>query len=132
MIMMLKIAKWFATAIVLVSLIGCVSMAWKDALTANSIAIYEDFLQRYPKSEFTNKAHQKLEALYFDKANATGTIDAYEDFLRKNPNSNFAADASMNLEVLKKEIRNLEEATRRVLPKGANVEVTTVSRYPKE
>jgi hypothetical protein len=107
-------------------------MAWKSALTENNIAAYEDFIQRYPQSEFGNEARQRLKALYFDKAMATGTIAAYEDFLRENPSGNFAAEALRNLQILKTEIRNLEEAARRVLPEGAQIEVTTVSRYPKE
>lgn len=167
--MMMKTAKWFMTAVVFVAFTGCASIAWKDALTVDTLAAYEDFVRRYPesefakeagkkvevlyfdkaktigteavfeaflslypKSEFSEEARQKIEALRFDKVKVTGTIASYEIFLKNNPNSNFAAEASRNLEVLKKELRNIEEATRKVLPKGASVEVTTLSRYPKE
>lgn len=108
------------------------ALYFHDAEATGTIAAYETFLKRYPQSELAEEAHQKLETLRLDAVKATGTIAAYEDFLTQYPASPLAGEAVRNLQALKQEIHDLEEATKKVLPEGATVEVTTISRYPQE
>jgi len=114
--MILTTSKLFAAALLLVIISACVSTAWKNAVKGNSIAAYENFLRRYPQSEFDNEARRKLEAFYFYKAKNTRTIGAYEEFIAKYPQGHFILTARKELEDLKEEMRYLrpsyEEATK--------------------
>lgn len=80
--------KCVLLAAVLFLALGCATMKshWKDAEWSNTIVAYEEFLRQYPKSDFTDEARRRLEALYFKKAKETNTIEAHEDFLRKYSN----------------------------------------------
>jgi len=74
---------------------GCATMQnrWKDAQSANSIAAYDAFLNRYSKGEFADEARARLEALYLQKAKNTNTIEAYQRFLERYPHGKPADEA---------------------------------------
>jgi outer membrane protein assembly factor BamD (BamD/ComL family) len=54
---------------------------WEKTQKKNTIESYQVFLEKYPSSEFTESAKQKLIELEFKKAEETNTIDGYKYFL---------------------------------------------------
>ena len=95
-------------------------------------AKYEEFLRRYPKGELADEARSHLEDLYLQKAKNTNTIASYKEFLSLYPKGEPADDARKSMGILRNQIRDLEEAASIVLPLGAKVEVTSVSRFPRK
>ena len=98
----------------------------------NTIESYGDFLKQYPTGKLADEAHSQIESLYLQKAKETNTIEGYQDFLNRYPNGKFTAQAQVCLENLRAQLKAVEEAARKVLPDGANVEVTSISRFPEK
>jgi len=73
---------------------------WEKAETANTITAYEEFLKLYPEGEFVDKAHSRIESIYFDEASAANTIASYEDFLKLYPEGEFADSAHSQIEAI--------------------------------
>lgn len=111
---------------------------WK---TANTIEAVEEYLELSREGKFAGKfieeAHLKLEELYLQKAKDTNTIEAYEKALDlyskgKFKEGRFKDEVLKALQALKDEIKEVEEAAKKVLPKEAKVEVTSISQYPRK
>jgi hypothetical protein len=89
------ILKIFAS-ILLLLIVGCgrSEKDWEKANTENTITAYEGFLQKHPRSKFSNEAISRLEKLYrpvdWKKAQAANTIATYEEFLQKHPEGEYA------------------------------------------
>jgi hypothetical protein len=85
---------------------GCATTAkhWGESTSANTIAAYEDFVQRHPKSEYVAEARQRLEILYAERdwaaAGQANDTKAYEDFVQRHPKSEYVAEARQRLDVL--------------------------------
>ncbi|MCX7001272.1 MAG: tetratricopeptide repeat protein, partial [Candidatus Sumerlaeota bacterium] len=95
---MMNIARCMSVVLCVAWLTGCVSVAWKDATSANTIAAYEEFLKKYPQSQYGQEACQKLEELYFYKAKTTNTIQSYEEFLKRCRHGPLSREAENKLE----------------------------------
>ncbi len=107
-------------------------LEFQKAEKINSILSYEYFLSRYSKGELADRTRVRLEALYFQRAKDTNTIESYEYFLELYPKGAHADEALRCLQSLNVQIKAIEEATKRALPKEARVEVTSVSRFPQK
>jgi hypothetical protein len=118
--------------LVLIFVASCATMQsrWETARSLDTIQAYENFLKRYPRGAFAGEARSLLEALYFQKAKDTNTITAYEEFLTHYPEGKLCPEARLALKNLKNHLKDIEDATRKVLPAEAKVEVASVSRYP--
>ena len=124
----------FLVLLVAVLLVGCVEVwrhsIWRNVSSKDTIELYEIFLKRYPKGEFSDEARSRLDELYLEKAKITNTIESYEEFLRRDPNEKLADDTRKSMDFLKDQIRDLEEVARNALPSRATVKVTSESLYP--
>ena len=70
---------------------------WEKASKRNTVDSYREFIQKHPRSEFSQQALTELEKLSrfddWNQAQKESTIFAYEDFLTKHPNAEFAMQA---------------------------------------
>lgn len=67
---------------------------------AESIKMYELYLQKYPDGLYVQDAKTKIEKLYFILAVKTNTKEAYQNFKRKYPQSKYNQESVDNIEVL--------------------------------
>jgi SPOR domain len=75
---------------------------WQKARGVNSIDSYEQFLQKYPASEFTAQAQARVKELYeerdWQKARDADTPAAYQEFLKAYPEGKWAEEARIRVE----------------------------------
>ena len=76
---------------------------WKKTLKANTISYYKWFLNKYPESEFSEEATQKIIDLEFKKVQLIDTEAAYKNFLsdygdNDYTNSDFVTKAREKIE----------------------------------
>jgi len=117
--------------------IGCATTKsdWEKAQRLNTIEAYQEFLRKYPNSEFTSDAKKKMEILEWEKAKQDDTIKAYQEFLRKYPNSEFTSDAKKKIEILEWEKAKQDdtiEAYQEFLKKYPNSEFTSDAKKKME
>ncbi|MGB8952030.1 MAG: outer membrane protein assembly factor BamD [Candidatus Aminicenantales bacterium] len=108
------------------------TLQFEKAKSANTIETFTKFLAQYSWGKHAEAARARLEELKFEKARLTHTIEAYEEFLKAYPQGLFVEEAQKRLSLLKEQIRQIELATKKALPAGAKVEVTSVSRFPQK
>lgn len=94
--------KNILSMVMLLILAGCatVDSHWQQANSANTVQGYESFLRRYPRSDYTAKAWEKIEALHWQETTIANTVQGYESFLRRYPRSDNAARAREKIEAL--------------------------------
>jgi len=80
---------------------------YESAEIIDVIAVWEDYIRRYPVGAFTNEAKKKLEKLYFMDACQKSSIKAYQDFLIKYPVGSLADKARERLAEIRKSIHPL-------------------------
>ena len=82
---------------------GCTSMLsrYDNVKEIDTIEAYEEFIQKYPDSEFTIEASKRIEELEFDKAKSKNTIETYNKFIEKYPDSKFVLEAKDNVIAMK-------------------------------
>ena len=77
---------------------------WQAALAANSIPIFEDFLEQYPVGPRTISAYLKLRSLYsvrdWKTAESANTVDALTDYALKFPDFEMSYSAQKLLEAI--------------------------------
>ena len=103
---------------------------FEQARAKDNISGYEDFLRRYPKGPLSDEARSRRALLWLQRAKDTNTIEAYENFLSHYPEGPLSDEARLSLKSLKNQIKHLRDAAKKVLPKEANVQVTSISRFP--
>ena len=112
--MLCNFERWCFLVTFVLFLSGCatVQTRWSDSVSQNTIASYEEFIKRYPNSEFAEEARTKLETLYLRKARATDGADGHALFLARFPDSRHAADVRNRL----KQIRCSDSTLMRTFP----------------
>lgn len=76
--------------------IETIEPAWRTALRINTPAAYQDFIDRYYNSPYSNKAKEKLSILddeHWRKARSQRTIQAYQRYLNIFPNGSYSQEA---------------------------------------
>ena len=73
---------------------------WDNTQSLNSIAGYEDFLNKYPDGKYSEIAKLNLQELAYFNAEKINTIQVYEEFLLKYSQSQFASDARKRIDKL--------------------------------
>jgi cell division septation protein DedD len=75
---------------------------WQKARGVNSIDSYEQFIKKYPASEFTAQAQARVKELYeerdWQKARDADTPAAYQEFLKAYPEGKWAEEARIRVE----------------------------------
>jgi outer membrane protein assembly factor BamD (BamD/ComL family) len=114
-------------AIVFVSLsINAQERRFQKALEENSVIAFDNFIKKYPKSEFTEEAT-------FKRASLINESDAFEEFVRKYPEGNYTAralDLWSNIEYIKVQKLNTIEGYEKFLKLFPNSQFSEqVERY---
>ncbi len=79
---------------------------WIFSKKVNKIFQYEDFIKKYPRSNYIDSAKILIEQLRYYQAININTIPYYLDFLKKYPNSDLCPNISNKLNKIYKE-RNI-------------------------
>lgn len=61
---------------------------WKNAVSKNTVQVYNDFQLNYPNSIYKTELQEKLEKLALQNAIAKDSLKFYRQFLEEYPNSN--------------------------------------------
>ena len=101
--------KLILISVMMVYSITCFSQKGKWAKTQeiNTCESYQEFLEKYPNSEFYEEAKQRLIELEFNKAIQKNTVDGYKLFLKKYGGCMFTDQATNN--ILKLEFEKYEK-----------------------
>jgi hypothetical protein len=116
-----------AAIVLLLLTIGCASNAWRSARNTHSISAYEEFLQRYPNTEFSSEARRQLDSLRaeerrrqeasaYDAATRAGTSEAVEAFLTRHPDGALKAQAEALLRRFARLVAKVPESINSVDP----------------
>lgn len=70
---------------------------WKKTQKINTIESYQEFIDKYPQSEYSDAAELKLIELEFYKAEEISTVQSYNYFLIKYKYNSFTEKAKNNL-----------------------------------
>lgn len=62
---------------------------WKKAQKEHTIESYQEFLEKYPMSEFRAEAYSRLVQLEFAQVTSSNQVPALESFIEKYPESTF-------------------------------------------
>jgi cell division septation protein DedD len=93
-----------ALASAALALAGCshVTADWKSATTADTTEAYQQFLQQYPNSSYSDRARSRVKALMEDRdwqaAAAADTRTAYEQFVAQHADSKWVQEARIRIE----------------------------------
>ncbi len=86
-------------------IMGCVTTDWEGARQKDSLDAYSAFVVKYPSSEFTSKANDRIKALKsaqaWEGAQQKDSLDAYSAFVAEYPSSEFTSKANDRIKALK-------------------------------
>jgi len=84
------------TSIVIFLFISCASQKtmYNKAKEINTIKAYQEFLQKYPQGDFSEKVRMILANMEFQLARQTNTIEAFEAYLTKYTDSEHSKEAN--------------------------------------
>ena len=117
----------FLTGLAGLALFGCSEdEAWRQTQLNDQADAYEEFLEKYPDSEYAAEAIKRIEEQEYIVASELGTADAYRKYLEVHPEGSNSDDAKANharllFEEAKSEVSGakMEEYLRRY-PEGAS------------
>jgi len=72
----------------------------EKAKELDSIESYENFLSKYPESQYALDVRSRIQILRYNQAKKTGTTESYEKFLSKYPNSKYDAELKERILIL--------------------------------
>ena len=108
--------KFKKVIIIVISILlaGCASQQsmHKKAVETNTVEKYEEFLQKYPDSEYQSEVKEKIIELEFSNARSKNTISAFETFLEKYPDNKYKSSAFELIDIInfnKTDLENLSE-----------------------
>ena len=80
-------------------LTGCAGMDWQRAMQIGTIESYQEFVKKYPQTEFARQANDKIEQLQWQTTEKTNSKKGYEDFLSSFPSSLHRKDAENRIDM---------------------------------
>ncbi len=75
-------------------------VAFDETRESDTIDVYRNFLNKFPKSRFTEQAKERIIELQFEEVRAIDTSKVYLDYAKRNPSSPFVEEANERAEVL--------------------------------
>lgn len=97
----MKTRKTYATKLLIIFglillIVGCASVAshYSEVREIDTIEAYEEFIQKYPDSEFSNEAKEQIDEL---SAKSKNTIEGYREFIARHPESDFVKEATVRI-----------------------------------
>lgn len=96
--------------VVAVSMLGCATMdsRWQQAISKNTISVYENFQRDYPNSKYSTLAKEKIDDLRWQKAFSANTLFEYEMYLIHTGEGRHALEAKEKIETFKSDIESRE------------------------
>jgi hypothetical protein len=96
--------------IIVVAMVGCTTIKgdWEKAQISNSISSYHYFLSKYPNSNYTPEAKDRIESLEWEKAQQINAVVVYQKFVKTYPESSYAEEAKFKIKKL------MERATKNI------------------
>lgn len=82
------------------ALIACAGAAYKKSVAEDTLEGYGKFLRKYPDSEYSAAARNRIIEITFEKARKENTRNAYKEFLGKYPNNKFVSEAKKHIMTL--------------------------------
>ena len=79
---------------------------YKKAQKTNTVESYQDFLNKYPDSEFSDDAKSNLLKLEYEKAKQSNSIVVYKEFVAKRPDNEFTDEATNWINLKKQSLIN--------------------------
>lgn len=103
--------KLIAISTLLVFCTVCFSqnVDWNKAKQENTVESYQDFLDNYPSSEYSESAKSALLELEFNKIKNNNSIEDYYRYMKKYPDSEFSLKADIRIQELKHSISKLNK-----------------------
>ncbi len=103
---MLKVKKQKILLILLIALglTGCLATkqsSWRKAEESNTITAYSAFLEKYPQSEFSDKAKRQIKNLDWQRAKRLDNINSFQTFINKYPGSEYTDESITRMAELK-------------------------------
>ncbi|HKK11823.1 MAG TPA: outer membrane protein assembly factor BamD, partial [Flavobacteriaceae bacterium] len=71
-----------------------IRLEFDNAQEVNTIEAYQDFLNKFPVGELSEKAKFSIAEINFKEAKKTNSIEEYKKFIQKYPNSKLSKEAS--------------------------------------
>jgi hypothetical protein len=75
-------------------------VAFDETRKADTIDAYRNFLNKYPKSRFTEQVKERIIELQFEEVRTIDTAKVYLDYAKRNPSSSFLEEANERAEAL--------------------------------
>jgi outer membrane protein assembly factor BamD (BamD/ComL family) len=102
------ISKSIFVILCCILLIGCAATKqYKESVKTNTISVYENYLQKFPKSKYKSDVEQRLYVLRdntaYSDAVRKNTISSYEEYIRNFPNGN-----EINIKLAKQKLETLK------------------------
>lgn len=76
-----------------------------------TVEAYEEFIEKYPQSEYITDARDRIEEIAYRNAENEGTIKAFELFLKECPDSSFTNAAKRKIDVIQYEPYKSKDTT---------------------
>ena len=97
--------------IICIFIISCSSpeSRFEKVKELNTIAGYENFINKYPDNVLIEKAIILRDKIIFEKAIESNSVDELQLFIKKKTNSTYKDTALVELEILKKELNLFEK-----------------------
>jgi len=121
------LTKMFVISVLIFIMVGCASMLsrYNKVKEIDTIEAYEEFIQKYPDSEFAKEAKKSIEELKYEKTKSENTIEAFQRFIEKYPGTEFLKEANKRIEKLeyeKSKSENTIEAFQRFIERYPDTE----------
>lgn len=92
-----KIIYLFLLILFVVLSCSKVDQEFEKALETNTIQAYKLFIQKYPDSEYSNQAEDKMILLTWEKISEQNTIQSYQSFIKQFPSSEYCNNAEKKI-----------------------------------
>jgi len=91
---------WVKIGLAIILLCSCASMQsqFQKAQQLDRISAYEEFIDKYPKSELADSSQRRIDELRFLEVKGVDKFRAYQKFLAEYPDNRFADEARSEME----------------------------------
>ncbi len=117
--------KWILVVFLSLTLVGCATTKadWEKSQKLDTVCGYQEFLKKYPRSEFADEAKHRIENLEWQRAKLIDTIESYQEFISKYTQGKFSRKAKARIEAL--------EFQKAINRKGVEGYKKFFEKYPK-
>ena len=88
----MRIIFFFSFCLIFI-LTGCAGSAFQEAQKLNSVKAYDQFLAKHEDSEFSEKAKEARENVFYKNIKIENSVVSYERYLKEYPNGKYLQEA---------------------------------------